>query len=284
MIEYNQKKTTNNNLHIRKIFQGGSVMKKTNIFNRVISTLSAVIMAASANTFSLNTNASDNEPDCTAMAEKIIFLVNQARTEAGLDPIYAVPYLNELAEERAEECINNLKQTKIGGNPFITIVDYEIAPWSTASENTALGMATPEEAFEQWKNSPSHWNAIMNPDFTHMGVGVTYDPESQNGWYWEQIFIGVDVFERPDGDIEGQYLPDEYQAVPTVTGDINGDGMVDSFDYVLLCRYVNNHITLHTQQVKNADVLRDGNVSYSDAAILRQYILGENVVVPVKLS
>lgn len=255
-------------------------MKKTNIFNKAVSVIASVIMTISANTF--NTNASDDETDYTAMAEKVVFLVNEARTEAGLEPIYAVPYLNELAEERAEECIGNPIQARIAGNYFISIVDYEIAPWSEASENTASGMATAEETFDYWKNSPSHWEAIMNPDFTHMGVGVTYD--SENGWYWEQIFIQVDVFERPDGDIEGQYLPDEYQVSATVAGDINGDGMIDSFDYVLLCRYINNQVTLNTQQIKCADVLRDGNVSYSDATVLRKYILGENVELPVKLS
>ena len=259
-------------------------MKKTNIFNRVISTLSAVIMAVSANTFSLNTNASDDEPDLNAMTEKVIFLVNQARTEAGLEPIYAVPYLNEVAEEKAEENMNNPIQARIGGTHFMSVVDYEIAPWSTAGENMATGMATPEETFQHWKDTPSQWDAIMNPDFTHMGVGVIYNPEDENGWYWEQIFIKVDVFERPDGDIEGQYLPDEFQVTPQVTGDINGDGMVDSFDYLLICRYVNNQITLDTQQIKCADILRDGNVGYSDAAVLRQYILGENIEVPVKLS
>lgn len=257
-------------------------MKKTNIFKRIITTLSAVIMATSANTF--RTNASDNEPDYTAMAEKVIFLVNQARTEAGLDPIYAVPYLNELAEERAEEYMNNPIQARIGGNPFMTIIDYDIAPWSTVAETIATDTATPEETFEQWKNSPSHWEAIMNPEFTHMGVGVTYNSDSQNGWYWEQLFIKVDVFERPDGDIEGQYLPEECQIAPQVDGDINNDGIIDAFDYLLICRYVNNQITLDPQQIKCADVLKDGNVGYSDAGVLRKYILGEIAEVPVKLS
>ncbi|MCM1315300.1 MAG: CAP domain-containing protein [Alistipes senegalensis] len=257
-------------------------MKKTNIFTKAVSVIAAAIMTVSAN--AINTNASDETSDYTAMTERLVYLVNEARTESGLEPIYAVPYLNELAEERAEECMNNPIQARIGGNSFITIVDYDIAPWSTAAEIVASGMATPEETFEQWKNSPSQWSAIMNPDFTHMGVGVTYDPESENGWYWEQLFITVDVFERPDGDIEGQYLPDEFQIVPQVAGDINGDGMVDSFDYLLICRYVNNQITLDSQQIKCADILRDGNVGYSDAAVLRQYILGENIKVPVKLS
>lgn len=257
-------------------------MKKTNIFAKAVSIVSAVIMTVSAN--AITANASDDTSDYTAKTERLVSLVNEARTEAGLDPVYAVPYLNELAEDRAEEYMNNPVQTRIGGNSFVTVVDYEIAPWSDAAEINASGMETPEETFAQWKESPSQWAAIMNPEFTHMGVGVAYDSESQNGWYWEQLFITVDVFERPDGDIEGQYLPVECQT-PTeqITGDINNDGIVDAFDYILICRYVNNQITLEPQQIKNADVLKDGNVGFSDATVLRKYILGEVESVPVKL-
>ena len=250
-------------------------MKNTNIFKRIIITFATIIMAINTNAFSLNSNASDEEPDYSAMVEEVIYLVNQARTEAGLEPVYAVPYLNEVATEKAEEAVNVSGQARTGGGHFMESVDYEIAPWYTAGENTATGTATAEETFEQWKNSPSQWAVIMSADFTHMGIGITYDPESVNVWYWEQLFIGVDVFERPNGDIEGQYLTTEYQVTPQITGDINSDGVIDSFDYLLLCRYINKQVTLNPQQIKCADVLRDGNVSYSDANVLRKYILGE---------
>lgn len=256
-------------------------MKRTNIFKKAVSVIASVIMIVSAS--AVNVNAADETPDYTAMTERLVYLVNEARTESGLEPIYAVPYLNEIAEERAEECVDQFGQARIAGDYLMTAIDYEIAPWSTTAEISATGVATPEETFEQWKESPSQWAAIMSPEFTHMGVGVAYDPESYNVWYWEQVFITVDVFERPDGDLEGQYLPEEIQAGTQIVGDINGDGMTDSFDFILLCRYINRQVTLTPQQIKNADVLRDGNVSYSDAAVLRQYILGENIEMPVKL-
>ena len=256
-------------------------MKKTNIFAKAVTIITTAIMAVSGN--AISTSASNESSDNTAKAERLVSLVNEARTEAGLEPVYAVPYLNELAEDRAENNMNNPMQTKIGGNSFVTVVDYEIAPWSDAAEINASGMETAEETFAQWKESPSQWAAIMNPEFTHMGVGVIYDSESADGWYWEQLFITVDVFERPDGDIEGQYLPEEYSVTEQVTGDINNDGIVDAFDYILICKYVNNQITLEPQQIKNADVLKDGNVGFSDATVLRKYILGEVESVPVKL-
>lgn len=260
-------------------------MKKMNVFKRVITALTTAIMTVTASGISnvFGANAADEEPDFKEMAERVIYLVNEARAEAGLDPIYAVPYLSELATVRAEECVESFSHSRANGDSFVTIVDYEVTPWSTAAENIASGMSTPEETFEQWRNSPSHWAAIMSPEFTHMGVGVTYDPDSTYRWYWEQLFIKVDTYEQPDGNIEGQYIPDPYKIVPQATGDINGDGIIDSFDYVLLCRYLNKQVTLNPLQVESADILQDGVVSYSDAAYLRKYILGEIEEVPVKL-
>ncbi|MDE6425556.1 MAG: SCP-like extracellular [Ruminococcus sp.] len=258
-------------------------MKKMNVFRRVVTALTTAIMAVTANSFAFTAQAVDETPDFQAMTDRVIYLVNEARAEAGLDPIYAVPYLSGLAEERAEECVVEFSHTRTNGQGFDEIVDYEEAPWMYIGENIASGMSTPEATFEQWRNSPSHWATIMNPNYTHMGVGVTYEPDSKYGWYWTQLFIGVDTYEAPDGKIEGQYYPNEYEMLPCATGDINGDGMVDSFDFVMLCRYINGQVTLNPRQVESADILADGAVTYSDAAYLRKYILGQIETIPVKL-
>lgn len=261
-------------------------MKKVNrLFKKVISTLSAVILAtAGAGSFSAKSNASYDDPDFVELAEQVIVLVNEARAEEGLDPIYAVPYLCDAATVRAEECVENFSHSRADGSSFIQVVDYDVTPWATAAENIACGMSTAEDTFEQWRNSPKHWAAIMNPDYTHMGVGVTYDPDSEYDWYWEQLFIKVDSYEVPTGEIEGQYIPDsKYRVVPQSIGDITGDGIIDSFDYILLCQYINKQITLNPLQVESADVLADGVITYSDAAGLRKYILGEIEQLPVSL-
>ena len=259
-------------------------MKKMNVFRRVVTALTTAIMTVTATGLTITANATSTEiPDYQAMTDRIVYLVNEARAEAGLDPIYAVPYLSDLAEERAEECVGTFSHTRANGDDFSEIIDLDKAPWIGVGENIASGMSTPEATFEQWRNSPSHWKSIMNPDYTHMGVGITYDPDSKYGWYWTQLFIAVDTFEAPDGKLDGQYYPDEYQMMPCATGDINGDGMVDSFDFVMLCQYLNGQITLNPRQVESADILVDGVITYSDAAYLRKYILGAVETIPVKL-
>ena len=258
-------------------------MKKMNVFRRVITALTTAIMAVTANGFTFTTHAVEEAPDFKEMTDKIIYLVNEARAEAGLDPIYEVPYLSELATIRAEECVIDFSHSRTNGDGFWEIIDYDQAPWMTSAENIASGMSTPEATFEQWRNSPSHWAAIMNPEYTHMGVGVTYEPNSTYGWYWEQLFISIDTFEAPDGKIDGQYYPDEYQIIPCATGDIDGDGVIDSFDFVMLCRYLNGQITLNPLQLESAEIFKDGAVTYADALYLRKYILGDIETIPVKL-
>ena len=258
-------------------------MKKMNVFRRVITAITTAIMTVSASGLAFNTSATNEEPNFDEMADRIVYLVNEARAEAGLEPIYMVPYLRERATLRAEECTEVFSHSRSNGDSYSTVVDYNSAPWQKISENIAAGMNTPEATFEQWKNSPSHWAAIMNPEYTHMGVGIAYDADSTYKWYWQQLFIKIDTEERPDGSMDGQYIPDQYTIIPQATGDIDGDGVIDSFDYVLLCRYLNKQVTLNPLQVESADILQDGVISYSDAAFLRKYILGQINEVPVKL-
>ncbi len=75
-------------------------MKKMNVFKRVITALTTAIMTISASGLAFNTSATNEESDINEMADRIVYLVNEARAEAGLEPIYSVPYLSELATVR----------------------------------------------------------------------------------------------------------------------------------------------------------------------------------------
>ena len=55
--------------------------------------------------------------------------------------------------------------------------------YKLAGENIARGHKTPAEVVTGWMNSTSHRAAILNSNYTHMGIG--YDT---NGHYWTQLF------------------------------------------------------------------------------------------------
>jgi len=58
----------------------------------------------------------------------------------------------------------------------------------------------------------------------------------------------------------------------TLPGDVNEDGNIDSFDYVILRKYLLGKIKMVSS---NADVNKDGNVDSLDFALLKKHLLGK---------
>lgn len=260
------------------------MMKMVRRFTAVIS---AAVMMAVCLTVGFSKGTMAAEEDIETKVREISVLVNEARAEEGLEPLYLVPYICELAEIRSAEIIEKFSHTRPNGEKFNTVVDYNKLPFNKISENIAAGYSTAEETFEQWKNSPSHWSAIMNPDYTHIGIGITYDPDSYYTWHWTQLFVKI------DGTLEGQELVTRenimpktrmiqgYSMVSTYYGDINGDGHINSFDCIILAQYIFGELQLNDLQISSADVMADGEVNLADIVTLRKYILGEYDSLPV---
>ena len=115
----------------------------------------------------------------------------------------------DCADERADEISEVWGHNRPNGESYVTIIDYSIVSYRNIYENIAGGCATAEETMNQFRNSSSHWQTIMNPDITHMGIGLCYNPDGYGGavWYWCQIF-SCDV-RKADYKYQGQYLPED---------------------------------------------------------------------------
>lgn len=135
-------------------------------------------------------------------------IINTERIARGLQPLYCVPYLMDCAYERAEEISYKWGHIRPNGDSYVTIIDYSIVSYQNIYENIAGGSDTAEATMQQFLNSPNHWAAIINPNITHMGIGVCYNPTGYAGvgWYWCQIFSN-DI-RGADYEYEGQYRPD----------------------------------------------------------------------------
>lgn len=59
--------------------------------------------------------------------------------------------------------------------------------WRTYGENIAMGHSSPGEVMAAWMNSPGHRANILEPQFTHLGVGV--HSSYQGGPWWTQNFL-----------------------------------------------------------------------------------------------
>jgi uncharacterized protein YkwD len=56
-------------------------------------------------------------------------------------------------------------------------------------ENIGLGPVTPDIIVASWMNSPGHRANILDPDYTHIGVGVAM-AELGSTIGWVQMFYG----------------------------------------------------------------------------------------------
>ena len=222
-----------------------------------------------------------NTDEC---AKEIAVLVNEARAEKGLPPMYVSPYLNSVALLRAQESAVYMddKHHRPDGSKWSTAIDRTIAPYSYAAENLAASVPNSATVMSLWQTSPKHWAAVLSQSSTHMGVGVVYDPASPHRWYW---ILDMIQYSGEDGAMEGQYLPQRYTVVPKAYGDVNGDGVVDTFDYVHLTVYLEKKssgepVSYNDLQLEAADCLRDGQVTIADAKALQRYLLGEYTTLP----
>jgi len=62
-----------------------------------------------------------------------------------------------------------------------------------------------------------------------------------------------------------------------MTGDIDGNGIIDISDLTMLSQFVMNDITLSRDQLNAADCNGDGMTDITDLALLKQYVMNDNV-------
>lgn len=249
----------------------------TDSFKRFVSIAAAAASAFVCMTVQVCSAEQSQEELLESYADEVVVLVNEAREENGLAPVYAVPVLHEVAAVRAQESTVLFDHFRPDGRYFNTAFDDFGVVYSAAAENIAAGNITPEETFEQWKNSPLHWGNILNASYTHIGVSIYCDENTELGWYWAQAFSA-----SPTGEMEGQYLPVREEAVPVCCGDIDGDGVITSFDFLLLEKALKKNVVLTELQLQSADCMLDGTLTIADAIVLKKYLFNVYQMLPVE--
>ena len=117
---------------------------------------------------------------------EVIRLTNIERVKAGLSPLQHHAGLQRAAMVRAEEITRKFSHTRPDGTDSSTAL-YENGVSCSCGENIAAGQRTPEAVVRAWMNSPGHKAAILDPDATHIGVGVCKSPITGQ-WLWVQDF------------------------------------------------------------------------------------------------
>jgi hypothetical protein len=114
-------------------------------------------------------------PDlAVAQGKKIIALTNEVRKSLDVPILLENKKLDEAAAAKAQDMLlkeyfAHISPENKGLDYFLGNVNYKYA---VAGENLAIGFATPEEVIAAWKNSPTHYANMIDPDFLEIGVGM----------------------------------------------------------------------------------------------------------------
>ncbi len=121
---------------------------------------------------------------------EVLRLVNVERAAAGLPALEADLTLMQASQIRAEEIIQSFSHTRPNGTSCFTVLSELGISYRSCGENIAAGYPTPEQTVNQWMNSQGHRENILNPSFTHLGVGYVNRSGTQYRNYWVQMFVG----------------------------------------------------------------------------------------------
>lgn len=113
-------------------------------------------------------------------AKNTLNLVNQQRTNNGLNPLQWDDSLAACAMIRATELPSFFSHTRPDGSDW-----YTLCPNIMYGENLAQGFNTAEGVLGGWMNSTVHRENILNAGFVSCGIGLY---ESGGKWYWVQEF------------------------------------------------------------------------------------------------
>ena len=132
-------------------------------------------------------NIPTKDSSVSAYEAEVVRLVNDVRRENGLSPLTQDWQLSRVARYKSQDMKDKgyfSHTSPTYGTPFQMMKSFGIN-YKTAGENIAKGYTTPQSVVNGWMNSPGHRANILNPSFTHIGVGYV-----QSGNYWTQMFIG----------------------------------------------------------------------------------------------
>lgn len=116
--------------------------------------------------------------------DKVIHLTNIERKNTGVAALEKEPDLMKSAQAKSVDMRTNESMDhdspRYGG--ITGILNHFGISYSMAAENIGQGHSSPEAIVEAWMNSSGHQANILNPNYTHIGVG--YD-----SGFWTQQFI-----------------------------------------------------------------------------------------------
>lgn len=139
---------------------------------------------------STSTSANDlsvtDEIDVAVVENRVLELLNNLRTEVGVSPVSSNDQLKKAANIRAVETEESFSHTRPDGRATFTVLEESGVEYSyqLVGENLAMGTNyLDEKEMAEWlfkglKESPGHYENMVNKDFEEVGIGVHYNGEN----------------------------------------------------------------------------------------------------------
>lgn len=112
--------------------------------------------------------------DVQAVREAMLAIVNAARVVEGRPPLVLDPQLNAAAQAHAQDMLARTyysHETPEGSLPRQRVTAAGVSA-DVVGENLAAGQTSVENVMEAWLHSSDHRRNILEPRFTHLGVGI----------------------------------------------------------------------------------------------------------------
>jgi uncharacterized protein YkwD len=119
-----------------------------------------------------------------AYVQQLIELINQARADVGRAALTVNAQLMNAAQGHSLDmaCNNFLRHS---GSDGTWIGDRLVrAGYSSTYYLEVIAIGLPQDAMNQWRNDPIHWDAVINSRVTEIGVGYVFSRTSAYGGYW----------------------------------------------------------------------------------------------------
>lgn len=129
-------------------------------------------------------------PGCyspSSTEKQVMALINEERERLGISVLKLDASLTLAAHIRAAELYtcDYFAHQRPNGDPWNTVLDSQvIVEYSNAAENLAWsnqpvgGQVEAQRWFDLWKNSPSHYAAMTDPIYSHVGLAILSCPRS----------------------------------------------------------------------------------------------------------
>ncbi len=129
----------------------------------------------------------DNYSALSSQEREMLQLVNEERVKNGLKPLVLMPELTELARLKSKDIIkyNYFAHTSPTYGSFAKMVSDAGIRFYSVGENLAKARNA-KHAFYLFMGSSGHKANMLNPNFTHVGIGIVQD---KYGVVVTQLFI-----------------------------------------------------------------------------------------------